>query len=162
LRQLPPINSRCHPCTQLPGWAGGRSSHIANQRKGALLPEAYWIANGISPAWFRYKKPGDLPGTVFDVYDQSLVRVPAMLTLRSFSAIAVLAVACVARPTSNVVFEKLDSAPSGWARDDSAKVDKDAMSITLKIHLVNKDMDKFHELAMNVRTTGSALVTQLR
>jgi hypothetical protein len=73
-----------------------------------------------------------------------------MFTFGSLSAVAVLAIACVARPTSNVVVEKLESAPSGWIKDDLAKVDKDATSITLKIHLVNKDMEKFQELAMNV------------
>lgn len=74
-----------------------------------------------------------------------------MFTFKGLSVVAILAVACIALPTSSVVFERLESVPAGWTKDDSAQVDKDATSITLKIHLVNKDMDKFHELAMNVR-----------
>jgi hypothetical protein len=68
------------------------------------------------------------------------------------SALAVVATTCLARPTSSVVVEKLDSAPVGWVKDgSSAALDKEATTITLKIHMVNKDMAKFHELAMNVR-----------
>lgn len=78
----------------------------------------------------------------------------------SFS-LTLLATVCVARPTSNVDFkkdvvEKLNAAPTGWVKDASAKLDKDSTSITLKIHLVNQDMDKFHDLAMNIATPGHA------
>jgi tripeptidyl-peptidase-1 len=76
-----------------------------------------------------------------------------MFILRSLPVVAILATACVARPTndfSKAVVEKLDAAPVGWVKDSSAKLDKDATSITLKVHLVNQDMDKFHDLAMNV------------
>lgn len=84
-----------------------------------------------------------------------------MHILSFVSSAAFLATVCVARPTSNVDFnkaiaEKLAAAPTGWVRDDSAKLDKDSTSITLKIHLVNQDMDKFHELAMNIATPGHA------
>jgi tripeptidyl-peptidase-1 len=79
-----------------------------------------------------------------------------MFIIKSLSAVAILVTGCVARPTSGVdfnsaVFEKLNGAPVGWVKDSSAKLDKDATSITLKVHLVNQDMDKFHDLAMNVR-----------
>jgi tripeptidyl-peptidase-1 len=79
-----------------------------------------------------------------------------MFILKTLSAVAVMTISCVARPTSSsdfntTVVEKLNSAPFGWEKDASAKLDKDATSITLKIHLVNQDMDKFHDLAMNVR-----------
>lgn len=78
----------------------------------------------------------------------------------SFS-LATLTTFCIARPTKNVDFNKavveaLDAAPTGWVKDASAKLDKDATSITLKIHLVNQDMDKFHDLAMNIATPGHA------
>jgi tripeptidyl-peptidase-1 len=78
-----------------------------------------------------------------------------MFVLKSLSAAVALAILAVAHPTSRIDFEKsvaetLQRAPAGWAKDASENVDKDATSITLKIHLVNKDMDKFHERAMNV------------
>lgn len=70
----------------------------------------------------------------------------------SISTIALLAATCVARPTSNVVVEELQSPPVGWVKDESAKVDKDATTITLQIHLANQGMNEFHDLAMNVRS----------
>lgn len=78
-----------------------------------------------------------------------------MYTHQVLSWVALLANACVARPTSDVNFskaivEKLDAAPIGWVNDVSTNLDKDITLITLKVHLVNKDMDKFHDLAMNV------------
>lgn len=77
-----------------------------------------------------------------------------MYVLRIFSTVAILTTAAIARPTSEAfhknVVEKLEAPPVGWVKDASAKLDKDTTSITLKIHLVNQDMDKFHELAMNV------------
>lgn len=79
-----------------------------------------------------------------------------MFVLRVFSTVAILTTAAIARPTSEVlnknVVEKLAAAPAGWVKDESAKLDKAATSITLKVHLVNQDMDKFQELAMNVRS----------
>ncbi|KAF2645222.1 subtilisin-like protein [Massarina eburnea CBS 473.64] len=73
-----------------------------------------------------------------------------MVSLKTFSTLAVLATACIARPTSTVVFEKIDGPPAGWVKD-TATVDKDASSITLKIHLVNQGMDAFHKRAMDVK-----------
>jgi hypothetical protein len=83
-----------------------------------------------------------------------------MFVLRGLSVAFSLSIAVVARPTSQVnyeksVAEKLEVPPIGWVQDVSEKVDKDVTSITLKIHLVNKNMDKFHEHAMNVSIVGS-------
>jgi tripeptidyl-peptidase-1 len=87
---------------------------------------------------------------------QAIARLINTMFVQHFlSAVTVLSAICTARPTSNddfskVVVEKLDTAPVGWVKDSSATLDKDATSITLQIHLVNQDMDKFHDLAMNV------------
>jgi len=78
-----------------------------------------------------------------------------------FIAIAFLTGSCVARPTNSVVVEKLEKPPAGWIQDESTKVDKDATSITLNIHLTNQGMDKFHELAMNVRRVPSLIVASI-
>jgi tripeptidyl-peptidase-1 len=83
-----------------------------------------------------------------------------MFVFRALSVSIALSIITVAHPTSHVEFEKdiaekLKAAPAGWVQDISEKVDKDATLITLKIHLVNKDMDKFHEHAMNVCTYNS-------
>lgn len=48
------------------------------------------------------------------------------------------------------VVEKLTEAPEGWIRDDSKQVDKNSAMITLRIHLKQQDMDKFHDMAMKV------------
>jgi tripeptidyl-peptidase-1 len=84
-----------------------------------------------------------------------------MFILRVLPVVTVLATACVARPTnefSKAVIEKLEAAPVGWVKDSSTELDKDSTSITLKVHLVNQDMDRFHDLAINVcvisRTTA--------
>jgi tripeptidyl-peptidase I len=45
--------------------------------------------------------------------------------------------------------EKLAGPPTGWAKDVSVKLDK-SLTMSLRIHLVHQDMDKFHELALNV------------
>lgn len=73
-----------------------------------------------------------------------------MRVLNNLSALAVLVCVSTARPTSSAVFEKVESSPAGWTLDKTAKIDKDATTITLKIHLVNQGMDKFHKLAMDV------------
>jgi tripeptidyl-peptidase-1 len=80
-----------------------------------------------------------------------------MYVLRGLSTITILATACIARPTSDVnfnkaVIEKLEAPPIGWVKDASVELDKDTTSITLKVHLVNQDMAKFHDLALNVRS----------
>jgi hypothetical protein len=86
----------------------------------------------------------------------SLVLVITMYIPRLVSVATILATVCIARPASNVDFskaivEKLEAAPPGWIKDSSVKLDKDSTSVTLRVHLVNQDMDKFHDLAMNVR-----------
>lgn len=53
----------------------------------------------------------------------------------------------------NSVVESLTAPPRGWVKDESAYVDKDDAQIRLRMHLVNQDMDKFHELAMSVCET---------
>jgi hypothetical protein len=87
----------------------------------------------------------------------------SMFVLKSLSVAVAVCITAVAHPTSHVDFEKtiaekLAVAPTDWIQDASEKVDKDATSITLKIHLVNKDMDKFHEHAMNVSQYGAGKV----
>ena len=81
-----------------------------------------------------------------------------MLLLSGLSAATALFTACSALPTigrdvdfKSSVVEKLAGPPVGWTEDTSAKLHKDATSVTLKIHLVNQDMDKFHIRAMDVR-----------
>lgn len=81
------------------------------------------------------------------------------MRLFAFAGAAALLVLCDARPTSSVVFEKVDDSPVGWVLDKSAKVDKDESSITLKIHLVNENMGAFHKLAMDVRALFGCFVT---
>jgi hypothetical protein len=83
-----------------------------------------------------------------------------MFVLKTLSVAVAVAIFAVAHPTSHLDFEKsvaetLKAAPAGWVQNSSEEVDKDATSITLKIHLVNKDMDKFHERAMNVSAHSS-------
>jgi tripeptidyl-peptidase-1 len=48
------------------------------------------------------------------------------------------------------VVESLSGPPLGWAKDENVKLDKDELKISLRIHLVQQDMDKFHDLAMKV------------
>jgi tripeptidyl-peptidase-1 len=81
-----------------------------------------------------------------------------MYILRTVSSLVILATACAARPTSDAklnkaVVEKLEGPPDGWVQDASVELDKDTTSITLKVHLVNQNMEKFHDLAMNVRSS---------
>ena len=49
------------------------------------------------------------------------------------------------------VVESLSGPPLGWAKDEGMKMNKEDMKISLRIHLVQQDMEKFHELAINVR-----------
>ncbi|KAE9364154.1 subtilisin-like protein [Stipitochalara longipes BDJ] len=55
------------------------------------------------------------------------------------------------------VREKLAGPPPGWTRDEGVTLDKDTSTLSLRIHLINQDMDKFHELAMNIATPGHPL-----
>jgi hypothetical protein len=90
-----------------------------------------------------------------------------MFGLKGISVAFALAITAVALPTSHVDFKKtvaetVKVTPAGWVKDASQMVDKDATSITLKIHIVNKDMDKFHERAMNVSARSSKRNAGLR
>jgi tripeptidyl-peptidase-1 len=94
------------------------------------------------------------------------VRIPILsadkMLLKIFSAFLVLPSTTIAIPTttgkypskdalfSSSIREKLAGPPAGWVRDESAKVDKETSVLSLRIHLVHQDMDKFHDLAMNV------------
>jgi tripeptidyl-peptidase I len=48
------------------------------------------------------------------------------------------------------IFEKLNGPPAGWIKDEGANIDKDASMIRLRIHLVQQNMEKFHDLAAKV------------
>ena len=69
-----------------------------------------------------------------------------------------LATSALAFPSSPVlktdvetrVVQKLPEPPAGWKKDKDQAVDKDAATVTLRIHLKQQDMDKFHDLAMKV------------
>lgn len=51
---------------------------------------------------------------------------------------------------NSVVVESLSSPPLGWVKDETQQVDKESAPIRLRMHFVHHDMDKFHELALNV------------
>jgi tripeptidyl-peptidase I len=53
------------------------------------------------------------------------------------------------------IFEKLNGPPAGWIKDEAANIDKDASMIRLRIHLVQRNMGTFHELAAKVLRTVS-------
>lgn len=55
------------------------------------------------------------------------------------------------------VVESLASPPRGWVLDETAAVSKDDAAIRLRVHLVHQDMDKFHELALNIATPTNPL-----
>ena len=74
-------------------------------------------------------------------------------TLSTVVAVA-LSVAALTVPrdsSSSRVYEKINGPPAGWSVDDSTPIDKDLSTIRLRVQLVPQNMDKFHELAMNVR-----------
>lgn len=52
------------------------------------------------------------------------------------------------------IIERLNGPPAGWYRDASLsnEINKDGLMMKLRIHLVHQDMDKFHELATQVRS----------
>ncbi|KAE8454669.1 hypothetical protein EG329_000292 [Mollisiaceae sp. DMI_Dod_QoI] len=87
-----------------------------------------------------------------------------MFFLNSFSVLVALSACVYASPkfgtskheTSRIV-EKIQFPPAGWTKDESARLDKDSSLMKLRIHLVHQDMDKFHELAMNIATPGHDL-----
>lgn len=72
--------------------------------------------------------------------------------MRFSTVLSLVTLVCAsnALPTSSVVLEKIESSPPGWVVDQSGNIDRDATTITLKIHLVNQGMAAFHKLAMDV------------
>jgi len=77
------------------------------------------------------------------------------MLLSIFSAVLALSSTSFALPAKDVslkssVREELAGPPAGWVKDESAKVNKETSTMSLMIHLVHQDMDKFHDLAMNV------------
>ena len=84
-----------------------------------------------------------------------------MVSFKSILAVLAASSSCLASPLTNParrdgdfkssVVESLSGPPLGWAKDESLKLNKEDMKISLRIHLVQQDMDKFHELAINVR-----------
>ncbi len=71
--------------------------------------------------------------------------------LFSVAALGTLLFAGTVVSDSNVV-EKLNAPPPGWIKDDAltALVDKDDLTMRLRFHMVQQDMDKFHDLAIKV------------
>ncbi|TVY12966.1 Tripeptidyl-peptidase sed3 [Lachnellula arida] len=90
-----------------------------------------------------------------------------MVSFKSVLAVLAVSSSCLASPlTSSArkdgnfkgsVVESLNGPPLGWAKDESLKLNKEDMKISLRIHLVQQDMDKFHELAINIATPGHDL-----
>lgn len=79
-------------------------------------------------------------------------RLPALLALSSFS-VAFPSPGGNSRKDAGFkasVFEKLAGPPAGWVKDDGAKIDKSNSQVKLRIHLVQKGMDEFHDVAMQV------------
>jgi hypothetical protein len=113
--------------------------------------------------WIQlYEQPGCLQNWPHRPFCRSLLwlavaTATSMFVLKGLFVAVALTVTVLARPTSQIDFEKsivevLKEAPPGWNKDASQNVEKDATSITLKIHVVNKNMDEFHEHATNVST----------
>jgi hypothetical protein len=87
-----------------------------------------------------------------------LLQLFTMFVLGSLSVLVALSSCVYGSPTfgssghETKIVEKLASAPAGWTKDESIQLDKDSLMMKLRIHLVPQDMNKFHDLAMNVRT----------
>lgn len=88
--------------------------------------------------------------------------------LHAASLLLALASTTLGFPTSgsqdvqknSVVVESLSAPPRGWVKNETQQVDKEAAQIRLRMHLVHQDMDKFHELAMNVCADLPHLISQ--
>ena len=87
-----------------------------------------------------------------------------MFVLKGLSVVLALASSACAFPTvgkddsfKSSVVEKLSGPPAGWVKDGSVHLDKDESIMRLRIHLVNQDMNKFHNLAMKVRPRWKSL-----
>lgn len=90
-----------------------------------------------------------------------------MLLLHAVSAALALSSTSVARNvpkigghwpslSSRSVYEKLSAPPTGWVADASKKLDKEVSTLKLRVQLVPQNLEKFHELAMNVRHRSSS------
>jgi hypothetical protein len=81
-----------------------------------------------------------------------------MLLVNTLSAVLAVASSAVARniprAATTSVYEKLNGPPTGWAVDDSTPINKDTSMMKLRVQLVPQNVDKFHELAMNVRRSS--------
>lgn len=86
-----------------------------------------------------------------------------MISLKSVLAVLAISTTSLASPfyasstptndaLKTSLVESLAGPPLGWEKDESIKFSKADSKITLRIHLVQQDMDKFHELAINVGT----------
>lgn len=78
-----------------------------------------------------------------------------MLVLKTISAVVAVAssVAALHVPKSTDagrIYEKLNSPPAGWEVDNTTPINKDTSTMKLRVQLVPQNMNKFHELAMNV------------
>lgn len=83
-----------------------------------------------------------------------------MLIFKSISAALALSSAALAFPFSSdsskdvtfksSIFEKIAAPPAGWTKDDTVQFDKDSSTMKLRIHLVQQNMEDFHDLAMKV------------
>lgn len=86
-----------------------------------------------------------------------LIQLLIMFVLSSLSVLVALSSCVYGSPTfgssghETRIVEKIASAPAGWTKDESIQLDKDGLMMKLRIHLVPQDMNKFHDLAMNVR-----------
>jgi tripeptidyl-peptidase-1 len=52
--------------------------------------------------------------------------------------------------TATSTFESISAPPSRWAKHDVAGFSKDEATLELRIQLAHQNMDKFHDLALNV------------
>jgi tripeptidyl-peptidase I len=84
-----------------------------------------------------------------------------MVSLKNLSVLLALSSSALTLPTSgndsgrdelfrSSIFEKLAGPPAGWVKDEGGQIDKDVLTVKLRIHLVQQDLDKFHDLAMKV------------
>lgn len=69
----------------------------------------------------------------------------------TFLSLSSLLWASSALPTSSIVLEKIEGSPPGWVLDQTTDLDRDATTLTLKIHLVNEKIKDFNKLALDVR-----------
>lgn len=79
-----------------------------------------------------------------------------MLLLSTLSAIVAVASSVsglnIRRSSaSGRLIEKVHGPPPGWAVDDSTPINKESSMMKLRVQLVPQNVDKFHEMAINVQ-----------